>query len=84
MLVIRNLLLPSGCFKFWRLNILWKINLDQNDGIHKNNYDCKGLITPVEAPQLNNLEKLKKNLDYIRCGDDSNNVLCCGLFLKIV
>jgi hypothetical protein len=32
-----------AAFDVWRLGIIWKINLDQMVGIHKNNLDRKGL-----------------------------------------
>jgi len=41
MLVFPKVLLLNSWFLTFRLEIFWKINLDQTAGIHKNNLDCK-------------------------------------------
>jgi len=38
-----KLLSPTGYFELRRLEIFWKINLDQTVGIHDTNLDCEGL-----------------------------------------
>ena len=41
--VFHNLLSPTGYFELRRLEIFWKINLDQPVGIHDINLDCECL-----------------------------------------
>jgi len=37
--------MSGGCFEFRKLEVLWKQNLEQTVGAHKNNLDSKGLKT---------------------------------------
>ena len=38
-------------FDLWKLEIFWKINMDQTVGIHKNNLDCKSLNISLFIPK---------------------------------
>jgi hypothetical protein len=69
-LVYPNFLLPSGCFWTLKLEIFWKINLDQTVGIDKNKLYSKGLrqdgsqvrqVPPVLTDRSSSLHGLSGN-----------------------